>query len=165
MNANKFSGTGYVLLPPSSALPQLSLPIPAAPRWSTLPPENPTLSWRNLALFCTKISETQKTPSPPHLRVFFPPGSEQAVSDYTVTKGGPGRAGRGDTGAKVHRPRFSTAPHVFYVLLVQFVPVVQGYRAHLLIYRGKSLSDTIRGLLGLEPGAHRSILCQIQCIL
>lgn len=65
MKANKFSGTGG-LQHWLCASATVAEPCPSSLPWSggTLPPENPTLGFRNLPLFCTKISQGQKIPSP-----------------------------------------------------------------------------------------------------
>lgn len=76
---------GHVLLLPRSAVPPLSPPVSAVLGWGTLPPENPTLGWRNLSLFCTKISQRQKTPSAPHPVFSFPRIRALALSHVTLS--------------------------------------------------------------------------------
>lgn len=69
---NSVALEGCLLQPQLQPLQSVLPSVPAAPARGTLPLENPTLGWRKLPQFCTKIPPRQKTPSSSHRCVFLP---------------------------------------------------------------------------------------------
>lgn len=154
MKANKFSGTGG-LQHWLCASATVAEPCPSSLPWSggTLPPENPTLGFRNLPLFCTKISQGQKTPSPfsPRIRLL-----SCLILHLDETRAG--RAGKGGTSAGLALALPTAYSHLHRLFL--FCRAL-----HPLIHPPNPLTDKVRAQLALEPGAHRGIWCPIQCAI